>query len=228
MKKFLVILLVLLIASGGAAGFAWSKRVSIVTGRIQADLTKLAGVDAIVTGIKVEAAAPLARVLQVKIDKIKLKNPPNYKIPNMVLIRNIRLTAETVPFLLGQWKIKDLEAFIKRAALQVNAEGAMNLTAIPVFQSPSQNFGKNFEIGKLQLKFGKLYYFDFKDPAKPERQIKDLKGKVEFFENVRSPAVFFQVPVLKMMDEFNRGSFGLPRGQMMESLKSNVGSQANP
>jgi hypothetical protein len=217
-KKLAIIFLAAALILGGAAAYGFSQRADLVAGRIKTDLKLITGADVDVKGVSVRLHKPFGATAEVFIQRIKLKNTPNYKIPNLAMIKNVRMTLQTLPFLMGKWMIGDLEAHIKRVAVQINDEGVNNLATIPALNDPAGSAVDGFGVDSLKLQFGKIYYLDFSNAAAPVTELKDLKGKTEIFQNIKNPGVLLQAPVLTLINELNRGSLGLPRGKIMETV----------
>lgn len=223
MRKTGIVVLPLFLAFSMTLVFClFTQRAHIVTLGIKAGLRGLTGADVDVRGVSVRVHGPWARSLEVFIQRIKFKNPRSYRIPTLALVKNVRLTFQTLSFLTARWEIDEAEAFIQKAAVQMNAGGGNNLESIPALKNPERDkLDKRFFLRRLHIKYGTLYYLDFSDPAAPRRESKNLKGKAELFANLRSPDLVIQAPALTLLKELSR-DFGLPKKQIEENVAAHV------
>ncbi len=232
MKRSLTFLAVfiLLIAAAGAAvmGVISSSKGSTAESKIKKDLTLLSNTEVSIENLRVEKSPASWKRAVVKIEKIEIKNPSgDFTSPAMAIVKDIEIDCDLLSLMLGRWRIYRLFADVDKSYIEVDGAGGFNINRIPALQitqaGAPKDAGMQFEIQRLELKLGSVYYVDPKNTAAPEEPFA-FDDKLEVFDHVRDPGILFQAPVLTYLSRINKGSLGLSRGLIQENVKRHIGT----
>lgn len=228
MKKSFIVLTaavaVLLAVFLAAAAYVISQKDNLVEKRIKTDFQKLVGSPVFLQGLRVQFSLGSWKEAAVGVEEIQIKSPSGYSSSNMAVLKDVEMILDPGALIFGRWQIKKLSANVVESYIETGL-GGVNLAKIPALQ-PAQRAASagapgSFEIGRLELRLEKLY---FVNPANPEGAITefDMEGKTEVFDRVKNPDLLIQAPVLSFLNKLNKGSLGLPRGLIQESVKQSV------
>lgn len=227
MKKILPILLSLALILAAVCGYLYFNKELLLVSKIQKDFGVLTGTRIALEGVRIKMDKEEGgMVLLAEILKVKVQNPPGFRIPNMALVKDVSLVFELMPLLSGQWRIHKLSFYLSKAEFEYNGQGKLNVLELLPLQSdvvekkasqPVQPGGP-FTIEKLQMTLGTLYFLDFRNAAKPSREKNNFKKKIEVYNQVDDPAVLIQAPILVMINQLNKGSLGISRGKIQENI----------
>ena len=223
MKKFLILTVLLILIASGAIIFAWSYKESFILKKIQGGLSALTGTEVVIKDIQVKKAEGL--LCRLSMSEIEVRNPAGFTLPQMALLTDVELVISPLALLNGNWRVDHAFAHLQIVNISYGADQKFNLENIQALHPREENVFKNFLIKRLELKMGQMNYLDFRVQPPLEESF-DFDGKTEVYDYVVSPEILIQVPALKFMEKANKGSLGLARGKIQESITQNTGKQA--
>lgn len=217
MKK--IVLILILIALAAVVVFYFHLP-SSVEPRIRKGLEAL-------TGNAVEINGFSANGPDIRIQAIHFKNPAGFSAEDLALVENVQINMEILPLIRGQWSIHHLSCDVKEIRVEKNGQGELNLSTLAAVKGEALEHPArktNFLIGHAELALGTLSYLDSAN-AEAEPEWTDFQGQKEIYDHVTDPSVLIQAPVLQVVNRLGKGSLGLPRGKIQESIARHMGGQ---
>lgn len=222
-KKFMVFVVIVLIIAGAAAGYVWTNKETLIRERIHQGLEQASGVDVIMDRVMLNKDCN-----RIQIRDLRFLSPAGFESEYVAVIKDVAMSFDPVPLLLGRWEIKKIAARVEEVWFERNRSRAMNIANLAPFRTEvldrawtaADAADSGFSLGRLELAFGKVYFSDALATGQMEPLMTDLGNKVEVFDQVTSPDVLFLAPGLKMLVALNQGSLGLPRGKIQQAIAS--------
>jgi len=236
MKIFLMVLGTLVILGALALFLLYTHPERLVTGKIESFLKASTGVPVTMEGLVVNPASKDGfMVSALSINQINVSNPAGFKNPQIAQIKDVKIIFDFLPFLLGKWNIRQMNAFFEEIYIEKNAQGEINLSALPALSEASleksaprarQKRERKFFAQRIEFKWGTLYYAE-PDPAnaveEPDPEKYELGENAEVYDYVTAPELILQIPALKVLATLNKGSLGVPRGKIQENISNQMG-----
>ncbi len=226
-KNILFFLFLLLVVPSVFFFYLFSRKEAFLTNKIKNDFQAVTGMEITIQGLKVNNLSKDLFVWDIEVPRMRIRNPKDFKIPNMALVQDIRFQFEVLPLFSHKWKIHNFHAYVSRAGLVMNQKNQLNAASLASLQAsvlesdPSQAEASNFYAERVEIMFGVLYSINsYSSP--PQLEKRDLGKKVETYQGVNDPNVLIQVPVAKFLGELNQGSMGLRRGKIQENIAKHV------
>ena len=225
MKKLIGILFILVLLAGAAGGFIYSRKESFAGHKLTQGISSLTGTDVVLAGLHVKMF-PEGKInsAKVSVEKIKIMNPPGFKIPVMAVLTDFQMELDPWAALRGAVKAESASGVLKKAAILYSADGKFNLEKIKALHEPSVGQAKDFYVKRLELKIGQIWYAD--DRGKPAQERFAFNDQLEVYNHAVSPELWVQTPVLRFLEKANKGSMGFARGKIQESIAQNTGKPA--
>lgn len=222
MKKILIALAILILVSATVLGWFYFKRSEIAQSRIQRFLEEISGTQVELQGVQVGRSGN-----KIFIQRILLNNPTKDIPVPLAEIANIQITARTLSDL-RKSHLQKVSADLSMVYVLKDAQSNINLSKLRAVtlealdrKVPTQG---SFRLERFELGFGKVILNEL-EPGKEEPTITEVNfnGRTEVYDGITDPNVLIQAPVIKIVEGFNKGSLGLPRGKILENLSSKTG-----
>ena len=223
MKKIMAVLVILTLLVTTVAFWAWSQKETFILGKVKAGFSALTGTEVVIKGVQVKKTEGL--LFLVNISEIEVHNPAGFPVPQMALLTDVEFIISPWALLKGAWHADHAFAYLKKANVQYGRDGKFNLENIQALHPREEKGVGKFHIKRLELKMGQIDYLDFRVQP-PLEEPYAFDGKIEVYDHIASPEVLIQAPALKFIEKANKGSLGLARGKIQESITKNTGNQA--
>ena len=226
MKKLLIWVFVLVLAALAGGSYLYSRRQVFVFERLEKDLRGVLGSEIQIEN-KTLATEKIFSEWRVSISKMTVMNPESFGEKPLAVVQDIEVTFNPLAFFQGKWEIHNASAYLSKCYWITNREGVLNMAQLPgikALTSPgtAMAVSSNFEINRLEFKYGKLYPQDLNKTESGKTETINFHGKMDVFNHVQNPHLLIQAPVSAFLNQMNQGSFGLPRGKLQESIRQFV------
>ena len=227
MKKLLVFILFLfLVLAAIGSNWVYKHRNQLLYDRIKSDFKGFSQLSISLEGFSVHVMGFDFMNVLVKVDQVKMRNTPGFKIPSIALIEDVRMVVNPLELIFNdRWQIKNLSMLISKVDWEINPRGELNIMKLDslgkealAYKNPSQELKEiPFVVERLEYKFQKLYQLDFRSPN-PETEIRDLQGRDLLLYNITNPHILIQAPVIQYLTFLNQGDMGLPLEAIQQSV----------
>ncbi|MSR77217.1 MAG: hypothetical protein EXS63_03175 [Candidatus Omnitrophica bacterium] len=221
MKKIVVVLILFILAVGAVAGVAYSKREALAKRCLQGALEDITGVP-----VRLENIHVGVRSKKITVGRIQLGNPKGFSPGPMAEINAVEIYFEHYPYLSSRtWDFSLIKGVLAEVHLEKSRIGEYNLSFLKAISpatleggSPARQSG--FFVNRYELNLGRMTLKELSaGPGGPGMIEADLKGRPEVLDHLKDPYTLVQFPVIKIVETFNKGSLGLPRGKIAQKIQ---------